>query len=150
MSKLADNKRALYDYQILEKFEAGLVLTGPEVKSAKGGRINLQGAYVIPKGSELWLSGADIALYLPAKTQQVGYDSKRDRKLLLKQAELAYLLGKIKEKGLTLMPLSVYTSRRLIKLEIGLARGKTRYDKRAEIRKREVNREIRSSLKFKG
>ncbi len=150
MSKLADNKRALYDYQILEKFEAGLVLTGPEVKSAKGGRINLQGAYVIPKGSELWLSGADITLYLPAKTQQVGYDSKRDRKLLLKQAELAYLLGKIKEKGLTLMPLSVYTSRRLIKLEIGLARGKTRYDKRAEIRKREVNREIRSSLKFKG
>jgi len=150
MGRLADNKRVLHDYAILEKFEAGLVLTGAEVKSAKGGRINLHGSFVIPKMGELWLTGVNIAPYLPAKTTQPSYDPARDRKLLLKFGELSHLFGKIKEKGLTLVPLSVYTRHRLIKVEIGLARGKTKHDKRETLKKRELNREIRSSLRIKG
>lgn len=146
MPTLAQNKRVFHDYQILEKFEAGLVLTGPEVKSAKGGRLNLQGAYVIPKGTELWLTGCDIAMYGPAKASGQVYDAKRDRKLLLKRRELGYLLGKLNQVGLTVVPLSVYTAHRFIKIELGLARGKTQYDKRAAIRKRETERELRRSL----
>lgn len=149
MPTLAQNRRALHDYKILEKMEAGLVLTGAEVKSAKGGRVNLQGAYVIPKGGELWLTGMNIAAYPPAKRAEVVYDPLRDRKLLLKQSELSYLLGKIKERGLTLVPLSVYTTHRFVKVELGLGQGKSRYDKRVSIRKREVAREIKSSLKFR-
>lgn len=142
MPSLADNRRATYDYQILDKIEAGLVLSGPEVKSAKAGHLNLQGAYVIPKGSELWLTGCHISPYAPAGPQP-SYDPTRDRKLLLKQSELRYLLGKVKEPGLTLVPLSVYTAHRLVKLELAVARGKSRYDKRAAIRKRETKRELR-------
>jgi SsrA-binding protein len=146
MPQLTQNKRAYYDYNILQKYEAGLVLTGPEVKSAKQGQVVLQGAYLIPKGSELWLTGCSIAPYSPARGVQEGYDARRDRKLLLKASELQYLLGKMREPGLTLVPLSLYTSHRFIKLEFALARGKTKYDKRTAIRKREVAREIRSSL----
>lgn len=146
MPSLAYNRRALHDYQILEKLEAGLVLSGAEVKSAKAGRINLQGSFVIPKGTELWLTGVDIAPYAPAKGSSRAYDAKRDRKLLLKKAELLHLLGKVRERGLTLVPISVYTSHRLVKVEIGLARGKTRYDKRAALKRRELDREIRRNL----
>lgn len=147
MPTLAQNRRARHDYEILETFEAGLVLSGAEVKSAKGGRINLQGAFVIPKGEELWLTGANIAAYAPAGQGRV-YDPIRDRKLLLKRSELQHLSGKVRERGLTLVPLSVYTSHRFVKLELALARGKTRYDKRAAIRRREIEREVRSrSLK---
>lgn len=146
MPTLAQNRRALHDYLILEKFEAGLVLTGAEVKSAKAGRMNLQGAYVIPKGRELWLTNADIAAYPPAKVSGRAYDAKRDRKLLLKRRELEQLLGKLSQGGLTIVPISVYTAHRFIKVELGLARGKTRYDKRVAIRKRETEREIRRSL----
>ena len=142
MPTLADNRRATYDYKILEKYEAGLVLTGPEVKSAKSGRINLQGAYIIPKGRELWLTGCHISPYAPAGVLP-GYDPTRDRKLLLKRSELDYLVGRAGEKGLTLVPVSVYTSHMLVKLGLGLGRGKTQHDKRAAIRKRETTRELR-------
>lgn len=148
MSTLAHNKRALHEYQILEKFEAGLVLSGAEVKSTKGGRANLQGSYVIPKGNQLWLTGVNIAGYPPAKREQVGYDPARDRKLLLHTREMSYLIGKLKEKGLTVVPISIYTAHRLVKVELGVARGKTLHDKRATIKKRENQREIRSSLKY--
>ena len=147
MPTLANNRRATHDYQILEKFEAGLMLSGAEVKSAKGGRINLHGAYVIPKGTELWLTGVNIAAYVPAKGSQVGYEPEHDRKLLLKRAELSYLMGKLGQGGLTVVPLSVYTSHRFVKVELGLARGKTRYDKRSTLRKRETDREVRRTLK---
>lgn len=144
MPKLADNRRAMHDYQILETYEAGLVLSGAEVKSIKGGRCNLAGSYVIPKGMELWLTGAQIASYPPAKAHQVGYDAAQDRKLLLRSRELLYLLGKVKQEGLTLVPVSVYTKHSLIKLELGLARGKTRYDKRASLRRKDAAKEIRN------
>lgn len=148
MPKLADNKRALHDYEILEIYEAGLVLTGAEVKSIKGGRMNLAGSYVIPKGTELWLTGAQIAAYPPARSHQIGYDPAGDRKLLLRSGELTYLLGKAKQEGLTLVPVSVYTKHSLIKLELGLARGKTRYDKRASLRRKDAAKEMRQrSLK---
>ncbi|MBU1039432.1 SsrA-binding protein SmpB [Patescibacteria group bacterium] len=147
MPILADNKKVRHDYQILDKFEAGLVLEGAEVKSAKGGRINLHGAYVIPKQGELWITGLNIAAYPPAKGWQVAYDPIRDRKLLLKAKELGYLLGKQREKGLTVVPVSVYTRHGFIKLEIAVARGKTRYDKRDALRKRETKRELSRSLK---
>jgi SsrA-binding protein len=147
MPTLAHNRRATHDYHILEKFEAGLVLTGAEVKSAKGGRLSLQGAYVLPKGTELWLTGASIAAYPPAQGSAALHQPDRDRKLLLKHTELNHLLGKLREGGLTVVPLSVYTSHRFIKVELALARGKTRYDKRATVRKRETDREIKRSLK---
>lgn len=143
MPTLAHNRRARHDYAILETFEAGLVLTGAEVKSAKAGRVSLQGAFVIPKMEELWLTGAHIAPYPPAG-QGAAYDPARDRKLLLKRAELAHLVGRARERGLTLVPLSVYTAHRFVKLELALARGKTRYDKRAAIKRREIEREVRS------
>lgn len=143
---LAENRRVRHDYSILEKFEAGLVLTGPEVKSIKAGRANLASAFVIPKGSELWLTGMHVAPYPPAKREQAGYDPAHDRKLLLGTAELNYLSGKLRTQGLTVVPLTLYTSHRFVKVELGLARGKTRYDKRAAIRKRETDREVRRSL----
>jgi len=147
MPTLADNRRATHDYQILEKFEAGLVLSGAEVKSAKAKHLSLQGAYVIPKGTELWLTGARIAAYPPAQGTGLAQDPERDRKLLLRRPELSYLMGKLGQAGLTLVPLSVYTAHRFVKVEIGLARGKTRYDKRSALRKRETDREIRRTLK---
>jgi SsrA-binding protein len=147
MPTLAENRKARHDYSILEKFEAGLVLTGPEVKSIKNGRANLQGAFVIPKGNELWLTNMHVAPYPPAKREQVGYNPERDRKLLLASSELGHLMGKLKEKGLTLVPLSLYTAHRFIKVELGLGRGKTKYDKRFSLRQRETEREIRRSLK---
>lgn len=145
MATLTENRRARHDYEILEKIEAGLVLTGAEVKSAKAGRIQLQGAYVLPRGQELWLTGAQIAAYAPAG-QQDSYNPSRDRKLLLTRREIAHLFGKLSEQGLTLVPLSVYTSHRFVKVELGLARGKTKYDKRATIKKREAARDARRSL----
>ncbi|MFZ5391194.1 MAG: SsrA-binding protein SmpB [Patescibacteria group bacterium] len=147
MPHLADNKKAWHDYQILEKFEAGLVLEGAEVKSIKAGRVNLQGAYIIPKQGELWITGMNVAAYPPAKGWLVGYDPIRDRKLLLKSKELNYLLGKQSTKGLTVVPISVYTRHGFVKLEIAVARGKTRYDKRSSLKKKETDRELRRSLK---
>lgn len=148
MKPIVENKRALFDFNIQEKFEAGLVLTGPEVKSVKKGSINLQGSYVLPKGGEMWLVGAHIAPYSPAKGAQIHYDPKRDRKLLLTKKELSYLLGKSSSKGLTIVPVSVYTTHRLVKCQIAVATGKKKHDKRVAIKKRELEREIRRSLKY--
>ncbi len=145
MATIAENRRARHDYEILERVEAGLVLSGAEVKSAKTGRVQLQGSYVLPKGQELWLTGMHIAPYAPAGAG-VSYQPIRDRKLLLKRRELSHLFGKLAEQGLTLVPLSVYTSHRFVKVELGLGRGKTRHDKRASIKKRETERDMRRSL----
>ena len=147
MVLLIENRRARHDYSILEKFEAGLVLTGPEVKAIKNGHASLQGAFVIPKDNELWLTGMQVAPYPPAKREQAHYDPRRDRKLLLAAGELGYLVGKLRTQGLTVVPLALYTSHRFVKVELGVARGKTRQDKRASIRRRETEREIRRTLK---
>src|SRR3989344_5123708 len=146
MTVLAENRKAYFDYEILEKFEAGLVLSGAEVKSIRNGRMNLAGSYVNFHNGEPYLIGASIAPYQP-KNQPSDYDPSRTRKLLLNKKEIDYISGKTKQKGLTLIPLRVYNKGRRIKIEIGLARGKKQYDKRAAISKRETARKIEYELK---
>lgn len=143
---LATNRQAKHDYEILDTLEAGLVLTGQEVKSVRGGGMKLQGSYVTIAGGELWLMGGHIPKY-PAAGPLPDYDPTRKRKLLIHKRELCKLIGKIKEKGLTLVPLRVYTRRAKLKLEFGVGRGKKEYEKRAIIKKREVDREIRERMK---
>ncbi|MBI4919725.1 SsrA-binding protein SmpB [Candidatus Azambacteria bacterium] len=146
MAIFAENRKAHFDYEILETFEAGLVLSGAEVKSIKNGRMNIAGSYVNFHNGELFLTGAFIAPYQP-KNQPADYDPNRSRKLLLRKKEIAYLTGKVKVKGLTLTPLKVYNKGRKIKLEFAVARGKKRYDKRSVISKREAARKIERELK---
>ena len=144
MAVLSNNKKAYFEYQILKKIEAGIILTGQEVKSIRLGRINLAGSYVILKEGEVYLVGTNIPPYQP-KNITSDYNPGQPRKLLLKKAEIEYLIGKTKEKGLTLVPLRVYTNKRKIKLEIGIAKGKKKRDKREEIKKRETRRDMRES-----
>ncbi len=150
MKILAENKRAFFDYDIQEKLEAGIVLTGAEVKSAKLKRVGLKGSYVVPfPNGEIVLINATISPYQVHNTP-VDYDPRRPRKLLLKKKEISFLVGKGKQRGLTLIPLRMYTKHNLIKIEIGLGRGKKKFDKRAKIKKREIERKIRRTLKGKG
>lgn len=142
------NKKALHNYKILEKFEAGIVLSGPEVKSVKNGQIDLKDGYVtIDSNKTPWLINVHISPYPFATQVQQNYNPARARKILLKNKEIKYLIGKTKLKGLTIIPLKVYTKGGLIKIEIGLAKGKKKYDKREEIKKREIERKIRQKLK---
>ncbi len=149
MRVIADNKKAYYNYEILKKYEAGIVLTGTEVKSIKTGHISLKGSYVVLKGEEIYLMGAVIPPYQPKNTPKE-YNPTRSRKLLLKKSEIKELLGKSKEKGLTLIPLKLYTKYAKIKLEFGAGKGKRRTDKRETIKKREVQRDIERELKTRG
>ena len=136
MSILAQNKKAYFDYEILETYEAGIVLIGQEVKAIKTGHVSLKGSYVVIKNQEMFLIGANIPPYQP-KNAPSDYSPERSRKLLLKKSEIKSLIGKSKQKGLTLMPLKMYTKRGKIKLLFGLAKGKKEYDKREKIKKRE-------------
>ncbi len=148
MPTLATNKKALFDYQVLEKIEAGVALSGPEVKSTKLGQINLKGSYISIDGeNQVWLVDVHISPYRPATSVQKDYQPNQRRKLLLKKKEIDYLKGKNKEKGLTILPISVYTKGSLIKLEIAVVKGKKKYDKRETIKKRETDREIGRKLK---
>ncbi len=153
MPILAINKRANFDYEILEKFEAGLVLFGHEVKSVRTGSVSLGGSYVAFKAMPGGLAcpqliNAHISLYKHASTIK-DYDPTRTRDLLLKEKEINYLVGKKKEQGLTLVPLRIYTKSRFLKLEFGLARGKKKYDKREDMKKKDVNRDIRRVMREK-
>ncbi len=142
---IAKNKRAYYDYEILEKFQAGLVLNGQEVKSLRTRGISLSGTFIkIEKGEAFWVN-AVIPPYQPLNVDK-NYNPQRERKLLLNKEEINYLTQKTKERGLTLVPLSVYTKARIIKLEFGLAKGKKKFDKRESIKKREVERKIKSEI----
>jgi len=147
MGVIQKNKKAYFDYQILEKFEAGVSLIGQEVKSIRLGRVDLKGAFVILKNQEAYLVNANIPPYQPKNILQ--YDQKRPRKLLLKKRELKYLIGKSKQKGLTLIPLRIYTKRDKIKVEIGLVKKKKKFDKKELIKKREIEEEIRRKIKQK-
>lgn len=147
MPQLAKNKKALFDYDILEKFETGIALSGAEVKSAKNQQINLKGSYATILGDEAFLVNAHISSYKPAAAKQKDYDPTRKRKLLLHRKEIERLKGKMAGEGLTIVPISVYTKNNLIKVEIGLARGKKKYEKRETIKKREVDRRIREKMK---
>lgn len=136
MKPIAINRRARFDYEILEKFEAGLMLKGHEVKSIKTGHISLKGSFVTSHGNELYLTNAMIPLYAHAgKVSE--YDPTSSRKLLLHRKEIKYLKGKSATEGLTLIPLSVYNKRGKIKLQFALAKGKKTIDKRHTIKKRE-------------
>lgn len=147
MPTLAVTPHLRSDYNILEDYEAGLVLTGAEVKACKLGHVKLQGSYVSYENGKFWLKHAFIAPYqLP---NQRGYDPNRPRQILLHKQQMNYLIGKVKEVGLTLLPENLYTTRRLVKLKVVLARGKKKYDKRADIKKRDVNRQIARALRQK-
>jgi SsrA-binding protein len=149
MKVLAQNKKAYFKYKILEKFEAGIVLIGPEVKSIKSGRINLVGSFVVLKDNEAYLIGCHIPPYQP-KNMPADYNPERSRKLLLKKTEIKHLIGKSKQKGLTLVPLRVYTRKGRIKIEFATVKGKKKVDKREIIKKREVEREMQRELKSRG
>ena len=139
---LAENRRARFDYHILESFEAGLELLGQEVRSVKTGKVNLAGTYAVIRGGEAWLLNADIPAYQP-KNAAEAYDPKRTRRLLMKKSEIASLTGKLHEKGLVLVPLKAYAKRGIVKLELGLGRSKKAHDKRESLKEKTVAREMR-------
>lgn len=142
---VAVNRRAYHDYFIDEKYEAGVMLTGPEVKSIRGGRCNLRDGFVRVDGSEAWLENVHISPYDQASTMNV--DPMRPRKLLLHRKEIASLIGKVRQKGYTLIPLRVYFTRNHAKVEVGLGRGKRQYDKRQAIAERDAKREIERAVR---
>ena len=146
MSQWSYNKEAGFNYEILEKFEAGLKLLGFEVKAIKAGKMNLAGSYVGVRGDEAFLIGASIAPYQVKNTPEY-YEPTRTRKLLLNKKELTVLANFESKKGLTIIPISVYNKGRHIKLEVAVARGKKRFDKRQTIKKRETERDMRRTLK---
>lgn len=143
-SRQADNKRARFDYEILEDLEAGLVLTGEEVKAFRAGKANINAAFVRPLQSgpdrsvELWLINAQFS----GTTEP-----DRSRKLLVHRKELDRLIGRVQEKGLTLVPIEMYLSRGKVKVRVGLGRGKKQFEKRETIKRRDIDRELRRSLK---
>ncbi len=140
MKIVAKNRRARFDYDILDTVEAGMILTGPEVKSCRNGNVNLSGAYVSILGEKAFLKKAKIARYQYASDPH--YDPERDRELLLKKAEARRLMSKSAEKGIAVIPLEVRAGR-FIKVLLGLARGRKKHDKRQRTREREVERRLR-------
>ncbi len=146
MAVLVKNKKAFFDYHILERIEAGIELSGKEVKSIRSGKISLSGAFVSIRKGEAYLVNANIAPYQPKNTPEE-YNPKKERRLLLKKKELDSLYGKMKEGGVTLVPLSIYTKGNFLKLELGIVKGKKKYDKREAIKKREIDREIKRKMK---
>ena len=146
MATLAENRRARADFRLVETFEAGLVLRGFETKAVKRGKAALAGSRVIIRGGEAFLVGADIPPYQPGNTP-ADYDPQRTRKLLLAKKEIADLGGKSDMRGLTLIPLRLYTKSNLVKLEFALAAGLKKHDKRERIKEREAKRRIERTLK---
>ena len=144
---VATNKKATHDYFIEDRFEAGLVLRGSEIKSIRAGQVNLRESYVQQERGEMWLVNAHVALYDPASRDN--HDPLRPRKLLLHKKEIARLTEKIQQKGLTIVPLRMYLADGRAKLEIALAKGKKQYDKRETIAKRDSEREMERAVKGK-
>lgn len=142
------NRKALHDYHILERLEAGISLTGTEIKAIRDGRVNLRDAYARPEKGEMWLVGAHIARYPAAGP--FNHDPTRRRKLLLHRKEIRNLMRQVDEKGLTLVPLRLYLRAGRAKVELALARGKRRYDRRQAIARREADREMQRALRRKG
>ena len=144
---IATNRQASFRYQLLERFECGIVLTGTEVKSLREGGVQLKDSYAVLRDGEVWLIGMYIAPYGPASREN--HDPERSRKLLLHRSEIDRLIGRTKERGLTLVPTRVYFAgqRSRAKVEIALARGKDVFDKRETIRKRETAREVERELR---
>jgi SsrA-binding protein len=141
---VATNRRARFDYEILERMEAGIVLTGSEVKSLRAGRASLTESFARVRDGEVWLENLHIPPY--EQGEKRGYDPKRVRKLLLKRAQIERLIGKTAERGLSLVPIRLYFSHGLAKVEIGLGKGKRQFEKRQAIAEREMRREAERSL----
>ncbi len=146
MANYAENRKARFNYEILEKYEAGIELLGLEVKSVRGGQMSLEGAFVLVRGGEAFLINANIPPYQPSNTPK-DYDPLRNKKLLLIKKEIAELSASEKNKSLTIIPLSVYNKGRKIKISIALSKGKKKFDKRESIKKRDTEREVRRTLK---
>jgi SsrA-binding protein len=146
MANYTENRKARFNYEILDKYETGIELLGTEVKSVRTGKVSFEGAFVIVRGGECFLINANIQPY-QVKNAPNDYDPLRNRKLLLTKKEIAELAASEKNKSLTIIPLSMYNKNRKIKVEIALAKGKKQQDKRQSIKKRETDREIRREHK---
>jgi SsrA-binding protein len=144
-SPVIDNRRARHEYEILESLEAGLVLTGTEVKSIRAGGVSLNEAYARFREGEAWLLGMHVPTYKQGSFSNV--DPNRPRKLLLHKEQIAHLQSRVGEKGLTIVPLRLYFTRNMAKVQLGLARGKKLWDKRADVAKRDVEREIARQIR---
>lgn len=143
---LVENKKARFNYDILEEYEAGLELLGHEVKSLRAGQGKIEGAHIIVRGGEAFVVGMVISPYQPANTSKE-YDPNRSRKLLLTKKEIADIAAAEGQKGLTIVPLSVYSKAGKLKMRVAIARGRKRFDKRAALKKRDTEREMRRTLK---
>jgi len=146
---ILDNKKAHFDYEILEKFEAGMQLLGFEVKSLKLKRGNLAGAHIVIRGGEAFIVGMGIPPYQPKNTPS-DYDPARTRKLLLQKKEIEYLATKDSQKGVTIIPLTIFTKNGLIKLSFAIGRGLKKYDKREKIKARDIKRDVDRELSARG
>lgn len=146
MATYADNKKARFDYELLETFEAGLALAGFEVKAIRAGRADLTGAHVIVRGGEAFLVGASIPPYQKANAPK-DYDPEHPRKLLLGKKELDQLASAESKRGLTLVAISLYNKRRLLKISFAIAKGKKKFDKRESIKERDTKRDMERTLK---
>lgn len=146
MSTLAKNRKAHFSYELLENYEGGLVLSGAEVKAAKRGHINMKGAFLSIVNNELWLKNMHIGKFAPAGKQE-DYVPTQNRKVLVKRREIKSLAGKVDQKGLTIVPISVYTKGDLVKLGFALAKGKKNHEKRDAIKKRDISRHIHEEMK---
>ncbi len=142
---ITNNKKAWFDYEILEKYEAGLVLTGSEVKSIRNGSANLKNSYISFRGDEAFLQNAHISEYQASSYNN--HSPERLRKLLLHRKEINKLMGRVQEKHLSCIPLKLYFKRGKVKVEIGLGRGKKQHDKRQSIKRKELDRELSRALK---
>ena len=140
------NRKARYEYEILQVYEAGIVLQGTEVKALREGKANLVDSYGLLKDNEVWLIGAHISEYTQGNINN--HDPTRTRKLLMNRSEIRKLIGKVKEKGLTLVPLRIYFKKGRVKIEIALAKGKKVHDKRETIAKRDFNRDQERKIKY--
>jgi SsrA-binding protein len=145
---VATHRKARFEYEILETVEAGIALLGPEVKSLRAGNASLADAYAVVRRKELWLVGAHVSPYAQASRENA--DPRRERKLLLHRAEIDRLASRVAERGLTLVPLSLYFRDGRAKVELGLARGRRRHDKREVIREREEERMVRRTVRERG
>ena len=143
--EIARNKKARFEYEILDTFEAGIVLAGSEVKSLRQKKASIQESYARIKNNEVFLTGMNIAIYEMAN--RFNHEPVHDRKLLMHRHEIKRLIGKVQEKGFTLVPLRLYFKNGKVKVELALARGKAKYDKRHDIKERDVDREIRREFK---
>lgn len=143
---VATNRKAYHDFYIQDSQEAGIELTGSEIKSIRAGRVNLRDAYVRPEGGELWLLNAHIARY--EASSHFGHEPTRRRRLLLHRKQINSLTGKVAEKGLTLVPLKLYIKGHLAKVEVAVGKGKKLYDKRESIARRDLEREVERDIRM--